>query len=105
MSLLNTARALDDARFVWRVKAAALTIAADKVTNSTGNEQGFASFILGTPMGDCPTLCALVAAAPDVAAAVTVDEFNTVSTEAVTDQDIIDATGTFWSVAAASWAP
>lgn len=104
MSLLNTARALDDARFVWRVKAAALTIAADKISSATGNEQAFASFILGAPMSDNHTMTALAAAAPAVAATVTVDQFNTVSTEAVLDEDILSAVEANWSTLAAQWA-
>lgn len=104
MSLLNTARALDDARFVWRVKAATLTIAADKISSAEGAGQVFASQILSAPMADNDTMAALVAADGAVAAAVTVDEFNTVSTEAVRDEDIIAAVTGHWDIVAAQWA-
>jgi hypothetical protein len=104
MSLLNTARALDDARFVWRVKAAALTIAADKISSTGGAGQAFASFILGAPMADNITMSALVAADAAVAATVTVDEFNTVSTEGVSDGDILAAVQAHWDTMAAQWA-
>lgn len=104
MSLLNTARALDDARFVWRVKAAALTIAADKISSAGGAGQAFASFILAAPMAENVTMNALVAASAPVAASVTVDEFNTVSTEAVSDEDILAAVGANWDTLAAQWA-
>lgn len=103
MSLIATARALDDERFLWRVKAAALTTAAEKVNGPDALDQWYAEFILDHPMDDNKTLAALIACNAAIAATVTVDAFNTVSTEAVTDSDILYVVGSVWSTAAARW--
>lgn len=103
MSLIATARAQDDARFVWRVKAAALTVAAGKAVNATGSEAALIKFILDTPMADNPTLVGLIAANSAVSAAVTVDEHNTVSTELVPDSAILAAVTSSWPVLVSRW--
>lgn len=100
MSLIATARALDDARFLWRVNAATLTTAATKVKDSTGRAQVFAEYVLDNPMQHNATMAALVACSPAIASVIDVDDFNTVNTEDVTDQDILYVVATSWDTVA-----
>lgn len=100
MSLITTARALDDARFRWRVNAAALIAAAEKLDDADGVDQWYAEHVIDHPMEDQPTLVALVAANPAISSMVTVDSFNTVNTEAVPDTDIQYVVNTVWNQAA-----
>jgi len=97
MSLIATARAIDDARFVWRVKAALLSTAATKVTEAEGPEQWFAEHVLDNPMAENKTAIALVAVNSAIASTVVVDAFNTVNTEGVTDADILYVVATEWT--------
>lgn len=100
MSLISTARALDDQRFLWRVNAAALVTAADKVDDADGVDQWFAEYVVDHPMQDQPTIAGLVASNVAIAANVAVDAYNTVNTEAVTDSDILYVVGQVWHTAA-----
>ncbi|USL85072.1 hypothetical protein [Arthrobacter phage SWEP2] len=101
MSLIATARALDDPRFLWRVNAAAITVAAARVKETNSDAQVYAEYVLDNPMQQNLTLAALVACTPAVAAAIEVDAFNTVSTEAVPDTDILYVVGEVWATVAA----
>jgi hypothetical protein len=103
VSLIATARALDDARFVWRVNAAAISVAQAKLAQPEGPVQWFAEYTLDHPMEKNATLTALVAVNPTIAAAVTVDSFNTVNTESVTDSDILYVVDALWDTVAARW--
>jgi hypothetical protein len=98
MSLIATARALEDQVFLWRVRAATLSLAVAKYSSSTAsvNEKALAMTVLDYPMQQNRTLEALVAYHAPITAAVTVDPNNTVSTEAVTDAMIIDAVAAYW---------
>lgn len=101
MALINTARALDDARFLWRVRAAMLELATAKVrANVTGNVRLYAEHILANPMAADPRMEAFVATNDTVSDAVEVDEFNTVSTEGVTDAQITSAANSAFNVVA-----
>lgn len=103
MSLIATARALDDARFLWRVNAAAFQTAQEKVTLPDGASQWYAEYVLDHPMEANKTMAALVATNAAIAATVTVDAFNTVNTEDVTDSDILYVVATVWDLAASRW--
>ena len=100
MSLISTARALDDDRFLWRVRAAALNVAITKFGGADGIEKNFAQYIIDNPMTPLKTLEAIVANNTAVSAAVTVDQYNTVNTEAVTDSIIISGVQNVWNAAA-----
>lgn len=86
MSLIGTARALDDDRFLWRVRAALLTTAAKKRDSTKPIEVTFSASILLAPMRENSQLEALCATDAAVLAHVTVDEGNYVNTEAVPDE-------------------
>ena len=100
MSLITTARAVDDPRFLWRVNAAALVTAQAKASEPDGIEQWYAEYVLDHPLQGNPTLHALVAANAAIASTVTVDSYNTVNTEGVTDNDILYVVGTVWNLVA-----
>lgn len=102
MALINTARALDDARFLWRVRAAQLELAAAKIraNNITGSTRLYAEHILANPMAADPRMEALVATNDAVAEAIVVDEYNTVNTEGVTDAQITSAANTYFATVA-----
>jgi hypothetical protein len=101
MSLIATARAIDDARFVWRVNAALLSTAAAKVSEPEGASQWFAEYVLDNPMAENKTAIALVAVNGAIASTVVVDSFNTVNTEGVSDSDILYVVATEWDKLAA----
>lgn len=103
MSLIATARALDDKRFQWRVNAAVLQTATTKINEPDGVEQWYAEHVLDNPMADNRTMAAIVACNLAIAQAVTVDSFNTVNTEAVLDSDILYVVGESWDTVAARW--
>lgn len=103
MSLIATARALDDARFMWRVGAATITVAKDKLAQPEGAAKWFAEFALDNPMQRNQTMAALVATNPVIAGAVVVDSFNTVNTEDVADSDILYVVDSSWDTVAARW--
>ena len=100
MSFITTARALDDDRFAWRIRAAALTVAAGHVQEAPCPARTFAERILSAPMSPNRPLEALVAATPAISEAITVDDDNTVHTNAVTDEAILTAVTTQWTTAA-----
>lgn len=97
MALISTARALDDQRFVWRVRAAALAAAVTKYGSGTANEKVLAQNVLDYPMQQNATLEALVANSSAVNNAVVVSADNTVNTDGVTDAMITTAVGNFWA--------
>lgn len=101
MSLIATARALDDARFLWRVNAAVLTVASNRVKEPDSVGRKMAARILDDPGQRSSTIAALVACDPAVSAAVEVDNHNTVNTDTVTDQMILDVVGQVWDMVAA----
>lgn len=108
LALINTARALDDPRFLWRVRAALLERAATKVriASTPVIERLYAEYILSNPMTPDPRMEAMVATTDTVAEAVTVDQYNTVSTEGVTDDQIAAAVNTaFITVATLMFSP
>lgn len=100
MSLIATARALDDQRFLWRVRAAALNLATTKYSSSDPIDKGLASDILDYPMRENKTLEALVANDSMVSSLVEIDEYSTVSTENVTDVCINEAVARYWNAVA-----
>lgn len=100
MSLLGTARALDDARFLWRVRAAMLSIAVTKYGSENTDEKSLAQEILDSPMQQNRTMEALVANDLSVGANIETDDMNTVNTESVTDDEILTATLAYWPAVA-----
>ena len=90
MTLLNTARALDDQRFIWRVRAALLRVATDKVTSTDELEARYAEYVLQYPMHPVPFFESLCAADPQIASHIVVDEWSTVNTEDVPDELFYD---------------
>lgn len=102
-NLINTARALDDQRFLWRVRAAMLEAATYHVRAGATEDTPigmYARHVLANPMAEDRRMEALCATDDAVAAAVTVDEWSTVNTEAVTDAQIEAAVAANWEVAA-----
>lgn len=102
-NLINTARALDDQRFIWRVRAAMLEAASYHIRAGATEDTSvgmYARHILANPMGEDRRMEALCATDDAVAAAVTVDEWSTVNTEGVTDAQIEAAVAANWELAA-----
>lgn len=97
-TLINTARALDDTRFLWRVRAAILITARNKLASGTSNAniKAYANAVMADPMAQDRQMEALVAADDTVADLVVVDEFNTVSTEDVPDSVILTSVSNNW---------
>lgn len=105
MALIDTARAMDDQRFVWRVKAAMLVKAKTEYSKTqTTDSWKFADTVLRSPMMDEPTVVALVATDPVVSEAVTVTGTDTVNTEAVQDADIQRVVDNTWAAVAKKYA-
>lgn len=96
MSLIGTARALDDQRFLWRVRASTLNLAVTKYSSTNANDKALAQEVLDNPMMQNKTLEALVANNAAVSDAVVIDANNTVNTEAVTDAQINTAVAQYW---------
>lgn len=100
MALIETARAMDDARFVWRVKAAMLIKAKEEFakTPTTATKQAFdlAVLVLKSPMMDERTMVALVAVDPAVSELVAIADGDVVSTDAVPDADIQRVVNAEW---------
>lgn len=98
MALLNTARALDDARFLWRVRAAMIITARNKIASGTSNAnvRAYANAVIAEPMAEDRRMEALVAADDRIAQDVYVDEHNTVETDAVTDATILTVVSECW---------
>lgn len=97
MSLIATARALDDQRFVWRVRAATLAAAVTKYTSTDADERALAQYTLDYPLQANPTMEALVANHGAINSAIVVDASNAVNTEAITDAMITQAIGVYWA--------
>lgn len=104
MALIDTARAMDDQRFRWRVMAAILVKAKIEFAKTPGsppsNVWNFAAHMLAQPMSDERTMFAMVATDPAVSEAVVVSETSTVDTEAVLDADIQRAVNDSWATVA-----
>lgn len=100
MTFIATGRALDDDRFLWRIRAAALTVAAGHVQAESTPARALADRILNAPKAPNPPLEALVAATPDISDAIVVTEDSTVNTEEVKDEKILEAVTTHWITAA-----
>lgn len=100
MSFITTARAIDDDRFTWRVRAAAITVAARHINGEDGTAKAFAELIFQNPMSPNRPLEALVAANPAISETVTVDDNGTVNTELVPDGDIEFVITDLWLTAA-----
>jgi hypothetical protein len=98
MALINTARAMDSDRFRWRVTAAVLQVASDKINSTDPVEKTYAQYILDNPMVEQRTFTALCAVNPAIASQVTVvdDDSNTVDTDAVPDEDLVQAVTDSW---------
>jgi len=105
MSLIATARALDDQRFIWRVRAAMLDVAKGILTKegATPDEITLANLVIDSPMTEFRSMEALVANNTKVSSTITVDQYNTVSTEAVLDADIITAVKNVWTLVASRY--
>lgn len=89
MSLIATARALDDDRFRWRVRAALLKTASVRRYSELPEEIAYANHILQNPMQENQKLEALCATDIGVTESVTVDEQNMVTTESVSDDTLM----------------
>jgi hypothetical protein len=101
--LLNTARALDDQQFIWRVTAAMLFEAEYKVNEPAGVEPeslAMAEWVMANPMVPLATMNAMVAVNEEVAEGVTVNASGGVNTDAVTDTIIKYVVGAKWDVVA-----
>lgn len=103
MSLITTARALDDTRFAWRVNAAVLVTAAEKVVGADSVGKRFALYVLDTPSAKNNMMLTLAATHPNISGKVVVDQYNTVNTEGVVDEDILKVVTNNWDVVAARW--
>ena len=101
MALIDTARAMDDQRFRWRVMAALLMKAREEYaktpTAATQANWNMANHVLLNPMSEDPTMFALVAIDSAVSEAVTVDADDTVDTSKVPDTDIIRVVNAMWA--------
>lgn len=101
MALIDTARAMDDQRFTWRVMAAMLVKAKEEFTKTANtNPWNFAVHVLKNPMTEERTMFALVAIDATVSAAVAVSSADTVSTEGVEDGDIQRVVNAEWNTVA-----
>lgn len=100
MSLIATARALDDQRFLWRVRAATLNLAVTKYSSAVANDKAFAQEILDNPMQQSRTIEALVANNNAVSDAIVIDANSTVNSEGVTDAQINAAVAMYWGAVA-----
>lgn len=104
MNLIGTARALDDTRFKWRVRAALLQVAANYLNSEIDAEKTYASFVLQNPMQPVPILESLCAVNLSVMEHVMVDEYNSVNTEAVPDDALLTVAETHFNRMATDWA-
>jgi len=102
MSLLSTARALDDQHFAWRVRAACLLYASDNVT-AGGNQGNYARAVMMDPNVVDPAMLAFVATDASVSEAVVVAPDGTVTTSTVQDVDIIAAVTAAWPKVASKY--
>lgn len=93
-TLLKISRAMQDARFTWRV-AAAMHLKAQGSWNSGTTSGNFAKWILLNPQAPDPSMIALVASNPAVAAAITLDG-EVADTDEVTDAAIQAAVEANW---------
>lgn len=100
--LLNTARAMDDGQFVWRVAAAMLYEAEYKAMADgiPAESKTMAEWVLANPMVPMVTMTAMVAVNDEVAQNVTVNANGGVNTDAVTDTQIKYVVGAKWDTVA-----
>lgn len=99
MSLLSTARALDDAELRWRVMAAQMEYAQGFGT-MTGLAKNYAISVMLNPQHVDPSMFALVAIDDAISNAILVSEDNTVDTTAVKDTDITRVVASRWNLVA-----
>jgi hypothetical protein len=106
--LLQTARAMDDQNFVWRVTAAML-VKADYVINAPDGQSvealELADWVLDNPMVPVPEMNALVAVNGTVADKVVVDNNGLVNTMGIADGDIQYVVDSKWETVAAKRYP
>lgn len=99
--LLASMRAMDDQRFVWRVRAATLNVALDRYAIAAPEpEYSFAAAVIDNPTTIDNLIPSLVSLVPGISALITVDEYNGVNTEAVPDALIEAGVRAWFSVAA-----
>lgn len=79
-----------------------LDVAKDILNHPSALKQdtALANIVIDAPMAEFKSMEALVANSEAVSEAITVDEYNTVSTEDVLDADIIEAVQNLWSIVA-----
>lgn len=99
--LLKAARAIEDDKFIWRVRAGAFFYAAQNLTNfgSTTKEFRFASAVLLNPTALDPSMLAFVATDPTNAGKIVLDGIVP-NTDGVTDADIMRVIAARWSLVA-----
>lgn len=99
--LLASMRALDDQRFLWRVRGAALNVALERYSVAAPEpEYSFAAAIIDNPSAIDNLIPSLVSLVPGIASMITVDAMNGVNTEAVPDE-LIEAGVRAWFAVAA----
>lgn len=99
MSLLSTARAMDDSVFRWRVMGACIQHAATYESLSGAGKE-YALAVLSAPHDVDTMMLCLVASNPVIAQAITTDNHGGVSSEGVPDGDILYIVNTSWDLVA-----
>ncbi|MBO9704459.1 MAG: hypothetical protein J7474_02935 [Arthrobacter sp.] len=100
MGLMETTRALDCFEFTSRVKAASMTVAAEKRADENIAEKALATQMFDNPGRPPEALAWMVAADPVVNELISVNEEMTVSVEKVTDAAILAAVRKAWPTVA-----
>ena len=98
MGLINIVRALEDDRFIWRVKGAVIQTAVAKMEDADPQFSAYAKAVLSNPLQDAGKAPAIVVANPAILDKVDVNEYNTVSTERIEDNDILYVVNENWDV-------
>lgn len=99
--LLKAARAIEDDKFIWRVRAGAFYYAAQNLMTwaSTTKEFRFATAVLLNPTSLDPSMLAFVATDPTNAGKIVLDGVVP-NTDGVTDADIMRVIAARWSLVA-----
>lgn len=98
-ALLGASRAMDDATFAWRVKAAVLFHAATLLGGTHDNAWNYAVSSLLNPQHVDPTMLALVCVDSEVAALiVTSDDGVSVDTSGVDDTLLLSTVAEKWAL-------
>lgn len=103
MSLLSTARALDDGNFRWRVMGACLNHASNFATITEANGKFYAISTIFNPQTVDMSMVAFVAMDSVVSAAVVASEDGTVDSSAVLDADILRVVVAKWPLVGAKY--